>query len=232
MKRNVYEVEKNIERILKGEATGFLTLNVVKEIQSKLRKRDYQVFTPYGDAEKVILYSMRYPKVRLYRIECYERDKISHSAILGSLFGLNITSEMFGDIVLYDENFYVYILEDIHEFIVNQLTMVGNVPISLKEVDLDFLGHYEREYENHELIVASLRIDAIIARLIGCNREKVQVKIHEKLVLLNGEVLDKVSYSLKDGDIFSIRGYGKYVYKGIKSETKKEKFVVLIKKYV
>ena len=55
MKKNVYEVEKNIEKILRGGATGFLTSNVSKDIQSKLKKQEYQIFTPYQEAEKVII---------------------------------------------------------------------------------------------------------------------------------------------------------------------------------
>lgn len=232
LKRNIYEVEKNIERILKGESTGFLTFNVSREIQGKLKQRDYQIFSPYEGAEKVILFSKKEPKIRLYRIDCYEQDKITHSSILGSLFGLNITSEMFGDIVLYDGNFYFYVLDDIHEYVMNNFTMVGNTVIQLIEVSSDFLNHYQRAYEDYELIVASLRIDAVIARLIGVNREKVQIKIKEKLVLLNGEVLNKSSYLLREGDIFSIRGFGKFIYFGIKDMTKKNRFVIQIKKYI
>lgn len=232
LKRNIYEVEKNIERILKGGSTGFLTLNVSREIQGKLKQRDYQVFSPYKGSEKVILFSKKEPKIRLYRIDYYEQDKITHSSILGSLFGLNITSEMFGDIVLYDGNFYFYVLDDIHEYVVNNFTMVGNTAIQLVEISSDFLDNYKREYEEYELIVASLRIDAVIARLIGVNREKVQVKIKEKLVLLNGEVLNKSSYLLREGDIFSIRGFGKFIYFGIKDMTRKNRFVIQIKKYI
>lgn len=232
LKRNSYEIEKNVEKILRGNYTGFLPINIMKDVQAKLKKRDYHVFSPYEGAEKIILFGKREPKIRLYRIDCYEMDKITHSSILGSLFGLNITNEMFGDIVLYECNFYFYVLEDIHDYVVNNFDMVGGVSIKLAEVDVDLLDDYERKYEIYEVIVASLRIDAVISRLIGCNRERVQSKIKERLVLLNGEVLNKSSYSLKDGDIFSIRGFGKYVYAGVKNVTKREHLVIKIKKYI
>mgnify|MGYP003293815768 CR=1 FL=1 len=232
MKQNIYEVQKNVEKILKGNYTGFLPINMVKEVQAKLKRRDYQVLSPYNEAEKIILFGKRCPKIRLYRILVYESDKIWHSSILGSLFGLNITSEMFGDIVLYEGNFYFYVLDDIHEYVVNNFLLVGNVRVKLEEVDANYLENYERMYEVHELIVASERIDAIVARLIGCNREKVQDKIRERLVMLNGEVLSKASYILKEGDVFSIRGFGKYVYWGIRNRTKRDNYVIEIKKYI
>lgn len=232
MKKNVYEIEKNIEKLLKGNSTGFLTLNVINEIKGKLKKYDYQIFSPYTDSEKIILYSKKEPNIKLYRIDCYEQDKISHSSILGSLFGLNITSEMFGDIILYDGDFYVYILDDISEYIVNNFAMVGNISIKLIEVNLDFLSNYKRQYEELELIVSSLRIDAVVSRLCGFNREKTQDSIKNEFVLLNGRILNKSSYILKDGDIFSIKRYGKYKYIGILKTTKKDNYLIKIDKYV
>lgn len=232
MKKNIYEIEKNIERILRGDATGFLTLNVAKEIQGKLKKRDFEVLSPYLDSEKVILSGGKIPQIRLYRIECYEKEQLQHSSILGSLFGLNITSEMFGDIVFYEGYFYVFFLEEIMDFILEQFTIVGNLPICLVEVDCHFLDDYQRNYEAYEFIVTSERIDTIIARIIGCNREKVQDKIKNKLVLVNGEVLTKTSYTLHENDIFSIRGFGKYKYNGIIKRTKKDNYIIKISKYI
>lgn len=232
LKRNIYEVEKNVERILRGGASGFLTLPVYLEVQRRLKKQDYKVFRPYEDADKIILYDQKSPRVRLYRISCYEKDELKHASILGSLFGINITNEMFGDIIFYQGFYYVYLLEDICEFVVKNLTMVGRVPVTLQEVPLDFLRNYEREYEKLEVIVASLRIDAVIAKIIGCNREKVQKKIRDRFVLLNGKILDKTNCLLRDGDIFSIRGMGKYRYRSIVGETKKGNLIVMIEKYV
>ena len=232
MKKNVYETEKNIEKILRGEATGFLTLNVIKEIQSKLKKRDYNIFLPYPESEKVILTGGDLPKILLYRIDCFEKEKLQHSSILGSLFGLNITSEMFGDIVLYEGNFYIYFLESIVNLILEQFTMVGNLPIKVIQVDSNFLDNYNRQYEIYEFIVSSERIDTIISRIIGVNREKVQDKIKNKLVLVNGEILTKTSYVLHENDTFSIRGFGKYKYNGIIKNTKKDNYIIKISKYI
>lgn len=231
MKRNIYEVEKHVERVLRGGASGFLTLPIYQEVQQRLKKHSYEIFCPYEDADKIILYGGERPNVRLYRILCYEKDNLEHSSILGSLFGLHITNEMFGDIVFYQGNYYVYLLEDIVEFVVENLTMVGRVPVKLQEVPLDFLKDYEREYEKLELVVASLRMDAVISKVMGCNRDKVQGKIRDKFVLLNGRILEKSSYLLRDGDIFSIRGGGKYRYRGIVGETKKGNLIIVVDKY-
>lgn len=232
MRQNVYEIEKNIEKILRGNSTGFLTSNIRIEVQKKLKKKDYNIFYPFEEAEKVILYSKKDPKVRLFRISCYKGDELRHSAIMGSLFGLNITSEMFGDIVRWQEDFYVYLLDEISDLIVKELTMVGQVPVSLEEVSLNLLENFKREYERLELIVSSLRIDTVVSRLVGCSRMEIHNKINNQEIFINDEVAKKVSDTLEVGDIFSIRRYGKVCFRGIEKRTKKDNLIIAIDKYV
>lgn len=232
MKKNIYEVEKNVEKVLRGEFTGFLTGNVRREVQKKLKKDDYEVFSPFKEAEKVILYSSVYPRVRLFQICCYKTDELKHSDIMGSLFGLNITSEMFGDIVKWKQDFYVYLLDDISEFVLKELKVVGQIPVSLKEVPLEWLSEFEREYEKKELIVSSLRVDTVIARLIGCNRDRVHDKVKNKEIFINETVVKKVSNLLEIGDVFSIRKYGKFCFNKILGKTRKDNFIIEIDKYV
>ena len=232
MKHNGYEIEKNIEKILRGGATGFLTSSVRRDVQNRLKKTDYEVFIPNNSAEKVILYSNSCPKVRLFMIDCYKDYELKHSAIMGSLFGLNITSEMFGDIVKFNDKFYVYLLDDISDLVVSELKLVGNVPVTLKEVELDLLSDFEREYEKIELIVSSLRVDTVISRLIGCNRDFVNDKVKNQEIFINDILIRKASGTLYMGDVFSVRRYGKFVFKGIIGRTKKDNFIIEINKYV
>ena len=233
LKQNVYEVEKNVEKLLRGGSTGFLTNNIRMAIQSKLKGRDCQVFSPFREAEKVILYSGNsYPDIRLFMICCYKDDEIKHSSIMGSLFGLNITSEMFGDIIKWKNNFYVYLLGGICELVIKELKMIGNIPVSLKEVSGDLLKDFEREYEKNELIVSSLRIDTVISRLIGCNRDCINDKIHNQEIIINDVFVKKASSVMDVGDVFSVRRYGKFKFKDIVGKTKKDNFIIEIDKYI
>lgn len=232
LKQNIYEIEKNIEKILRGGSTGFLNGSIKKLVQNKLKEKDYKIFKPFKEAEKVILYSYEYPRIRLFKIKCYKEDELKHSSIMGSLFGLNITSEKFGDIVLWNNDFYVYLLDDISSYVVDNLTMIGNFSVSLEEVPLELLEDFKREYEDIELIVSSLRIDTIISRLVGCNREGVSDKIKNQEIFINDECAKKVSNLLEVGDIFSIRKYGKYRFREIIGKTKKNNFIIGIDKYI
>ena len=110
--------------------------------------------------------------------------------------------------------------------------MIGNKKVIVEEVDINILEDYERKYENHEIIVSSLRIDTVISRIINTNRKNVLNKIKDKEIILNYEVLTKVSYNLKENDIFSIKRYGKYKFIGIINNTKKDNLVIKYLKYI
>ena len=232
LKQNMYEIEKNVERIYRGESTGFLTNSVKSAVEGKLKKGCYKMWRPFIEAEKVILYAGNEPRVRLFRIGCYKDEELRHSGIMGSLFGLNITSEMFGDIVKWRDEFYIYLLDDICELVINEFRMIGNVVIKLEEVSLDYLKDFEREYEKIELIVSSLRIDTVISRLAHCNRDSVFDKVRNQEIFINDELVRKASSLMEVGDIFSVRKLGKFRFGKIVGRTKKDNFIIEIDKYI
>ena len=230
MKQNTYEIEKNIEKLHRGGYTGFLTQNVSIEIKRRLKKNLYHEFIPYPDAEKTILYQDILPCIKLFRVDCY--GQLKHSSILGSLFALNITSEVFGDIILYQGQFYIYLLESISDLVKNELTVIDKYNVKLIEVPFDTLANFKKDYEKIEIIVSSLRIDTIISKVIGCNRENIQKLMKDKSIILNYEIAKKPEYLLKEGDIFSVKRYGKYRFQEIIGKTKKENYIILILKYI
>lgn len=230
MKSDVYKINNVVEKIKTGKNTQFLDGRELKIVTGKLKKNEYNVYYPYKDSEKVMLYTGKVPKVKLFKI--YTVENIRHQDILGSLFSLNIDSSYFGDIVLYNDYYYVFVSEDLALYIKDNLKMVGNKKVSLEEVDLSVLDNYERKYEEKEIIVSSLRIDNIISGIINTSRKVALDKIKNKEVIVNYDVMNKNSYILKENDIFSIRRYGKYKFVGIVKSTKKNNFIVRYLKYI
>lgn len=230
MKSDVYKINNAVEKIKTGKNTQFLDGRELKIVTGKLKKNEYNVYYPYKDSEKVMLYTGKVPKVKLFKI--YTVENIRHQDILGSLFALNIDSSYFGDIVLYNDYYYVFVSEDLALYIKDNLKMVGNKKVSLEEVDLSVLDNYERNYEEKEIIVSSLRIDNIISGIINTSRKVALDKIKNKEVIVNYDVMNKNSYILKENDIFSIRRYGKYKFVGIVKSTKKNNYIVRYLKYI
>ena len=226
----MYIIQKNINRLLNGTYTFFLDPKEQREMISKLRKNEYKIYKPYKDSEKNIFYLDKYPEVILYEIKI--KKEVRHQDILGSIYGLNIDGGLFGDILIIDGHYYVYILSMLRNYFESNFLMVGHSYIELEEIDVDTFKDYERDYEEFELIVSSERIDTVISSIIHSGRNKIKDLIKDKDIMLNYDYLKDTSYKLKEGDIFSIRRIGKYKYSGIINKTKSNNLVIKIHKYL
>ena len=227
---NSYIIKKNVDKIRSGGYTDFLNPGMVRDISYKLKKNEYKIYKPYKDSDKVILYTDTIPSVKLFEIITYY--PLTHSEILGSLFGLNITDEVFGDIIIWDNKYYFYVVDKISNFIMDNFKMIGNKSIKIKEISLDIMNDYRRKYKELEFIVSSLRLDTVLSRLIGTSRDKVKDKFRDKDIIVNYKIINNNSYILEDGDIFSIRRYGKYKYIGVVKTTKKDNYIIKILRYL
>lgn len=122
MKTDIYKINTVVEKIVSSKNTQFLDGRELKLVTSKLKKDEYNVYYPYKDSEKVMLYTGKVPIVKLFKINTVE--KLRHQDILGSLFALNIDSSCFGDIVLYNENYYVFIIEEMSLYVKDNLNQL------------------------------------------------------------------------------------------------------------
>lgn len=226
----MYTIEKNITRLDNGQPTFFLDPADSREVKRKLGKNKVNVFSPFKDSEKIIYYLDREPEVILYEIKCTK--EIRHQDILGTMFSLNISKEMYGDIILYEGRYFIYILKLFQNYFEMNFTSVRNCRVELIELDIDYLKDYERSYEELELIVSSERIDTIVSHLSGISRGLVKDKVKDKEILLNHEILKNLSYVLKENDTFSIRKIGKFKYIGVVKTTKSNNLIVKILKYL
>ena len=188
----MYTIEKSLNKLNRNQPTFFLDPKEQLELKKKLKKGSYQIYKPYIDSEKNIFYTTNEPRVVLYEIK--SKIPLKHREILGTIFSLNITSELFGDIIVKDNHYYVYVLEQIAPFIKNNLLKIKNTNIELIETPLETLKDYKKEYEKIQIITSSLRIDTVIARLIQTSRPNVIEKIKNKQIILNYDILKKNSY--------------------------------------
>ena len=226
----MYTIQKNLNRLSNYQSTFFLDPKEQKELRSKLKKDEYKIFSPFDDSEKVIFYIDEEPEVILYEIK--SKQELRHQDILGTMYSLNISPEMFGDIILYDNRYFIYVLKLFQNYFEMNFTKVRNSSVELVSLDISYLEDYKRDYEEIELIVSSERIDTVISSIIHSNRNVIKDKIKDKEILLNHDLLKNNSYVLKSGDIFSIRKFGKYKYIGIIKSTKKDNYIVKCLKYL
>lgn len=226
----MYEIQKNVTRLDNGQATYFLDLSEALEVKKKMGKTKLNIFRPFPDSEKIIYYLDKEPEVILYEIK--SSNVLRHQDILGTMYSLNISKEMYGDIILDEGRYYIYVIKLFQNYFEMNFNKVRNSKIEVIELDINYLANYERKYEKLELIVSSERIDTIVAQLANTSRALVKDKVRDKEILLNNQILKNLSYTLKENDTFSIRKIGKFKYIGIIKTTKSNNYIVEILKYI
>lgn len=225
----IYTVEKIVEKVLYSNSTNFVEIKYLNRVKKELKNIKYNIYEPFVGATKVILYN-KMPNIKIYEI--ISSNDLRHQDILGTLYSLNISDEMFGDVVIWNNRYFIIILSSIDNYIKSNLTSIRNSKVDLIEKDPYYLKNYKQEYEEFNIIVPSIRVDAIISKIINSSRSNALEKIKNGDIYLNYELLTKPTYMLRENDIFSIRKYGKYKFNGIINETKKGNIIVNISKYV
>ena len=225
----MYLVEKTINKLNSYGHTFFLKPNELNEVVSHLKKNSYEIYKPYPYSEKSIIYKSRFPEVVLFEI--ITPTDLRHQDIMGSLYSLQIEDNLFGDIVINDGHYYVYVLETYRFYFESELKKISNVNIKLNEVPLSTLDNYEPKFEYLKVITSSLRLDSVIARTIKTNRDTVKDLIKDKQVVYNYELLKSPDKLIKENDTFSVRKIGKFKFNRIITNTKKDNLILEILKY-
>ncbi len=135
---------------------------------------------------------------------------------------LGIERDTVGDILVEDGRCVVFVKSEISSYITSQLFKIGSAGVKIKEADPDTLPK-GRGFDEQSYVVASLRLDAVVAAVTGLSREKTKQLICSGNVSLNFLPCDNVSKAIESGDSLSIRGKGKYKINGVLGETKKHR---------
>ena len=173
----MYFIRKNVDKVYEGLCTDFLDIKYQDKIRCKL-KIDYNIFIPFKEAEKVIYYTNEKPIISLYEIKSSE--PLKHQEIMGSIYSLGLDDTLFGDIVVTNNRYFVYLFSKIEDYFINNFNMVGNKKITLEKLDIDYLKDYKKEYKEIVVIVSSERIDTIVSRLTNINRKDLDNKFRNE----------------------------------------------------
>ena len=77
-KKDYYIVEKNINKIIRGEYTNFLDPSTRIKVCNKLKGHTYNIYYPYQDSDKTIVYYNQIPQIKLLEIvTCFKKNENS-----------------------------------------------------------------------------------------------------------------------------------------------------------
>lgn len=157
----------------------------------------------------------------------------THRDYLGGLMKLGIKREKIGDIIVFNEGANIIVLNEILDFVnsnITSLTRFGKSLIQIRKIEE--LHKQEIKTEEIQIIVSSLRLDNVVSELIKTSRVKAEEVIIASRVFINFENILKTSKILKEEDIITIRGKGRFKIQEVIGSTKKGRLIVKVEKYI
>lgn len=221
---------------------GLLEQSLFHEILPEIKGVKYTAFGGAEGAERVMIrfgspeelgYEEDFPIATLKIAPKSEKyaDKLTHRDFLGSLMNLGIERETLGDIVIINNIGYLFVKDDMAEYISNSLTKVKHTDVTVTPVtELPEGELYRTEIKKIQL--SSERLDAVLAKVFSLSRDDAQALFKRGLVFVNGRCTESVSYTPKAGDVISARGHGRMIYRGYESTSKKGKLNTLVEVYI
>jgi len=228
--KNDYNIDRIIDNFYSKGYTKFLNPKEFLLVKNELPKRVQNIYKPYNEAVKVIIYKKEIPNIIICKITF--NSEVKHTMVLKGLFNLGLKEDTFGDIIIMDNIAYIYLLEELYDYVKYNFELNKISINNIDKIDKDYLKAYEPKFEKIELLVSSLRIDNVISSITNDSRKSIISRFKDNHILLNYDILKKNDIYLKDGDVFSIRRIGKFRYNGIIKNTKKGGFIISIYKYI
>ena len=226
----------------RNTVTKFLT-NFEQIVLSQIVAYNYsdfkvEFFGGFDDAErkKAKIISNEYYDID-YDIVCLKAkfnnkfNRVEHRNILGAVHNLGINFNRFGDIIVLENEVYIFVDEEIADYIAMEFTKAGRVNLDFQRVDLAEVG-IEKKYEDFEIVSSSFRIDSIVAKITNKSRGKVKEFFEQDFIKLNHVILRNGEKTCTTDDIISIRKYGRFVVKDYRQNKNSLKYRITISKLV
>lgn len=226
--------------------TDFLDLrqiNLIEKLLKQIRCQNYICFGGYENAERklVIFFSDKFESniieknynqiMSIIQITLPNelKNKYTHRDYLSGLMKIGIKREKIGDIIVYENGADIIILNEISKYVLTNIQELTRFSKSNIEINkLENIHSVEIKKEEINITVASLRLDNIVSELAKTSRTKSEEIILSGRVFLNFENEYKSAKLIKQGDIITIRGKGRFEIDSVIGNTKKGKVILKV----
>ena len=239
-KDKIQDLYKRCERDCTSQFSNFLDEGEQILVSEQCLRPGFNTcfFGGFDDAERKIFgvlpeweENAEFP-LRLITIEHSFGSELSHRDYLGSVLGLGIERNKTGDILIDGNKAYVILSESIANFVCDNLKKIGSRGVKVKMEELCNVKLPEKKFMEIGTVCASLRLDAVVGAATNLARAKAANLIEAGYVKLNHKVQEKGATQITEGDLISVRGYGRFVLSEAGNETRKGRIHIVLKKYI
>lgn len=224
--------------------SDFLNLNEINlflQQQKEILCSQYKLWGGYENAERRVIcfYEDDSSNTMYFPISCLLikninkkfSDDLTHRDYLGAILNLGIERKKVGDIIVKKQEAYIYCHKEISNFIIENLKRIKHTSVTVSEVN-EIDETVKPSFVEITGTVSSLRLDSILSVAFRTSRNSLTGLIAGKKVFVNGRLVETNSFVLKEEDVVSVRGMGKFVFQETKEQTRKKRYKITILKYV
>lgn len=216
-------------------------LNILHTIPKHELDSAYVTFGGYDHSERqmvaflpdALCYEYEYPisVIKISPLQKKFSDTLSHRDYLGAILNLGIERCKMGDILVEEHSAILFIHQSLENFITGELTRIKHTSVIATIEDIQSF-HYKPKTKEIKGSVSSLRLDSLLALAFSSSRSKLVAFIEGGKVYVNGKLITSNGYQVKENDIVSVRGLGRFRYLETMSKTKKGRHYVTLELFV
>ncbi len=239
LKKRLTELSSRAERTGLPFYMGFLSgpeLSLALDMARGGTLREMDTFGGYPDAERrMVRFGPEEDAWPIAIVEIAPRSEkfageTDHRDVLGALMSLGIERDVLGDLRRSGSRWLCFARQEMAAAL-TELTEVRRTPVRCRILDrAEPLPPQEMKKET--VLVPSERADAIVAELCSLSRSAAAELFRREKVFVNGRICADPSSKLKEGDVFSVRGFGKFALRGQSGVSKKGRLYLTVDRYV
>lgn len=238
MKARLSELARRADERGYTTFSEFLNLNEISLLKASRFPVPYRLDGGYDSAERCVAAfgaaantaDMPIVCLRIVPLQQKFADKLTHRDVLGALMHLGIERSTLGDILLHDNTAYLFCLETMAPYILQNLTRIRHTTVQCRLTEQVPQAALPQP-ESQEIIVPSLRVDAVISAVYKLSRNETAKLFASDKIFINASLISKESVLLKEGNIVSVRGYGRFHFDNTLRTTKKNRMVISVRIY-
>lgn len=224
--------------------TDFLNMNEISifyNAKKELPDIGKKIWGGYPEAERKVLcfYNEDIYSAPEFEISCVHisplnskfSDSLTHRDFLGAVINLGIERGKLGDILIKNNEAYLFCTSAISNFIVENLKKIKHTCVACEVISFSEKG-ITPNFSEVTGTVPAPRLDAVLSVAFKSSRSSLAGLIQGGKVFVNSKLILSNSCILKENDIVSVRGEGKFIYKETLNQTKKGRYYITLLKYI
>ena len=185
------------------------------------------VFPEWSGAEECLF------PISVIRISGGYNRELTHRDYLGTMLSLGIDRSKTGDIIIDEDGFaYAAVMTDIAEFIAENIKKIGNQGVKTEIVANVGELNPKRRFMQISVVCASPRADAVVGAVTKLAHSASAKLITGDKLKVNHRPVTDTSHQIKEGDLLSIQGFGRFVFEGAEGTTRSGRTHISVKKYI